>query len=174
MTVVLVCGSREWTDPVPIRDQISKLCLGDVVIHGDQRGADLIADNEARKLGLQVISSPADWDAGPSAGPDRNSKMLRMLSRASKVFGQKVNILAFHHDSLLGRGTRDMVRKSIWGGFRVKIFLSSSFPVIRAGTHVKCSECGLSYLKHPEIISELDQDGYPFLNLSCHGEFLKL
>lgn len=169
MTVALFCGSREWTDPEPIRHEISKLESGDLVIHGDQRGADLIADTEARRIGLEVISVAADWGIGPSAGPIRNDKMLKHLLTASKDMNQPVRVLAFHHDTMLGVGTRDMVRKSIKAGIRAVVFLSLDAPFIRIGTHVDCEICGLPYRKHPFISSKLDSNGDPFLHLSCDG-----
>jgi hypothetical protein len=77
---VLVCGSRDWTD----RDAIASALTGlpgehyDIeVIHGGARGADLIADEEARALGFATCRYPADWQAhGRRAGILRNLQML--------------------------------------------------------------------------------------------------
>jgi len=174
MTVALFCGSREWADPEPVRAEIARLEPGDIVIHGDQRGADLIADTEGRRAGLEVVSMAADWDLGPAAGPLRNDRMLRTLLAAGRTFGQPVRVLAFHHDLLLGVGTRDMVRKSMRAGMRVRAFLSKSVLVDRVGTHMECEDCGVPYLRHPDVTSETDWNGDPFLHLSCRGQFLKL
>lgn len=48
-----------------------------VVIHGDARGADRLADHAARGLGLKVEPYPADWSRyGKRAGILRNLEML--------------------------------------------------------------------------------------------------
>ena len=48
-----------------------------VIIHGNARGADLLADQYAREKSIRVVSFPADWKThGRRAGPIRNIKML--------------------------------------------------------------------------------------------------
>lgn len=83
---VVVCGNRLWSDRLAIRREISKLPPHTIVIHGGNgyydkngkliSGADMMADEEARKLGFEVRSYPvtaSDWAAqGRSAGPCRN------------------------------------------------------------------------------------------------------
>ena len=80
---VLVCGSRTWTDTLPIRNRMTKLFLDapvgsrPTVIHGGAPGADVLAGHEARKLGMKVHVFPADWKKhGKRAGILRNLKML--------------------------------------------------------------------------------------------------
>jgi hypothetical protein len=75
---VLICGSRTWTDREKIRSLIRELPYHAVVIHGDHwRGADAIADQEARKAGLRVEVYPAEWGVfGKRAGPKRNERMV--------------------------------------------------------------------------------------------------
>lgn len=78
---VLVCGSRHWRDSEAIHHTLDlhlRLHYGRIeIIHGNARGADLIADSVARGLGLVVHPYPADWNAhGRAAGPIRNRQML--------------------------------------------------------------------------------------------------
>jgi hypothetical protein len=79
---VIVCGSREWTDRALIHDTLAALTehAGRVVIvHGAARGADRIAGEEARALGLDVEEHPADWRRdGRRAGLFRNARMLSL------------------------------------------------------------------------------------------------
>lgn len=97
---VIVCGGRDYTDrgrvrfvlatwPIPdapltgtehvgirwdLRDAAAR---GDLtIIHGEARGADRLADDAARDLGLRVESYRADWSQGRAAGPIRNKQML--------------------------------------------------------------------------------------------------
>lgn len=81
---VLICGSRNWSDPGPINALLAGLDIlaegqneSLVVIHGDANGADTLAGNLAKRWGAKVIPEPADWDKhGKAAGPIRNQKML--------------------------------------------------------------------------------------------------
>lgn len=75
---VIVCGSRDWSDPAPILTVLSSLRHEDViVIHGAARGADQMAGQVARVVGLDVQEFPADWRGqGKAAGHIRNRLML--------------------------------------------------------------------------------------------------
>ena len=77
---VIVCGSRSWTDRQRISDRIALLPPKDdtVIVHGNARGADRIAHQEAQKLGLLVEPHPADWRFGKKAGLIRNEEMARL------------------------------------------------------------------------------------------------
>jgi hypothetical protein len=75
--IVLVCGSREWTDRATIRMWLSKLPSETEIVHGGARGADALAGDVAAELGLAVRAYPADWKTyGKAAGPIRNQTML--------------------------------------------------------------------------------------------------
>lgn len=110
---VLVCGGREWRNRVAIRDRLSKLPPGTVVIHGAARGVDRIAGEEAKSLGMMVHEFPAQWGKfGRAAGMIRNQ---RMLDEAPDL------VLAFHVNLGQSRGTKDMVRRAQRRGIRVEI-----------------------------------------------------
>lgn len=78
MKKVLVCGSRDWTDGGRVTDVLVTVMhfLGPFhLIHGDARGADKLAGEVCRGLGLEVTEFPADWTKGKRAGYLRNAEM---------------------------------------------------------------------------------------------------
>lgn len=101
---VLVCGDRHWTDKDAIRSRLSKLQDAgyDTVIEGEALGADSIARDEARELGMAVLSFPANWAKyGRAAGPIRNKQMLDE--------GKPNLVLAFHGNIKESKGTKNML-----------------------------------------------------------------
>jgi hypothetical protein len=97
--VVLFCGSRNWTDRETIRRDLEGLPAGSVVIEGEAPGADRIARQEARRLGIHVAEVPALWDFyDRSAGYRRNEAMARLQPE-----------FAYAYD-LGGPGTAHMIR----------------------------------------------------------------
>lgn len=101
--IVLVCGSRNWTDREAIYKRLAKLPHGTQIIHGAARGADQLAGACASTLGFSVREFPADWRGhGRAAGPIRNKRML--------YEGQPDLVIAFPlPDSI---GTVDMIRQA--------------------------------------------------------------
>jgi hypothetical protein len=78
-SLVLVCGSRGWTDELAITRRLELLSAEvTTIMHGNaRRGADALADEAARTLGYDVCAVPADWKQyGRRAGVIRNSAML--------------------------------------------------------------------------------------------------
>lgn len=105
MTVILICGDRNWNNFEIIEKFIKKLLKGTIIIHGDCRGADKIAGYLAKKYGFEVIAFPADWDKyGKAAGPIRNRQML--------IEGKPNLVVAFHNDIEKSRGTANMVTQA--------------------------------------------------------------
>ena len=97
---VIVCGGRAYADKEAITAELSMLPPGTVVVHGGAQGADAIAGEVAKALGLVVEAHPADWRRwGRGAGPRRNAEMLSLGADL---------VLAFPG----GSGTADMVRKT--------------------------------------------------------------
>ena len=102
--VVLVCGDRNWANRTSIANCLKLLPRGTTIIHGGARGADSIAGEEAKKLGLAVEIFPAEWDKyGTAAGPIRN---IKMLDRNPHL------VIAFHPDLAKSRGTAHTVREA--------------------------------------------------------------
>lgn len=112
---ILICGSRDYDDPLKILASLSPRFLSGetTVIHGDAQGADRIAGHVAKSLGMSVIAVPAEWDKyGRSAGPIRNRKMLDM--------GPEL-VLAFHPDIENSKGTKDCVGEARRRGIKVEV-----------------------------------------------------
>lgn len=75
--LVLICGSRAWSDPLRIKHRLQQLPRGARIIHGGARGADTTAALYARALGIPEQSYPARWrEQGKAAGIIRNIEML--------------------------------------------------------------------------------------------------
>jgi len=75
---VLVCGSRSWHEKDIIRERLAILPAGSVIVHGGANGADKMAGQAARDLGLKQEVYLPDWNRhGKSAGFVRNMTMLR-------------------------------------------------------------------------------------------------
>jgi hypothetical protein len=101
----LICGDRNWTDVETIENFIRSLPPDTVIIHGNARGADKIAERKAKEHGLTVKGYSADWNRyGKAAGPIRNERML--------LEGRPDRVVAFHNDLSKSRGTADMLRQA--------------------------------------------------------------
>ena len=102
---VLVCGDRNWSDREFVFDHLQMVPPDTVIIHGNCRGADKLADSVARQLRLTVIPFPAKWRKfGHAAGPIRNEQMINE--------GRPDKVLAFHDHLDKSRGTRDMIDRA--------------------------------------------------------------
>lgn len=111
---VLICGDRHWKDKEFIRNAMQILPAGTVVIHGAARGADTIAGDIAKAMGLQVLAFPAQWNTlGKAAGPVRN---MNMLGEGPDV------VWAFHDNLNESRGTRNMIKLAMKRGVEVRVF----------------------------------------------------
>lgn len=117
MRIVVITGSREWADPAPIR---AALDGADLVVHGAARGADLIAEAQAKQLEIAYLGVPAKWRAQGrrEAGMHRNTRLVRLARRYIDA-GHEVVCHAFPLPS--SRGTWDCVRKMRAAGVPVTI-----------------------------------------------------
>ena len=103
--VVLVTGSRYWSDRLVIYDILKELPKDTLIIQGGARGADTLAREVAEELGLEVKTFKAEWDKyGKSAGPIRNQKMLDETHPSL--------VLVFHSDIEHSKGTKDLVERA--------------------------------------------------------------
>lgn len=83
MSVVIVCGGRDYTDfdtMFATLDRLRHEANIDLVVHGGARGADYGAFLWAVRRSVQFASEPvskAEWkERGKAAGPIRNRRML--------------------------------------------------------------------------------------------------
>lgn len=116
--VVLLTGSRDWTDVGLIHDTLAGLRAsvpGLVIRHGDcPTGADAIAKAWCDANAVAQDPVPADWAAhGKAAGPIRNQAMLDREPRPETY-------VAFHKGQ--SRGTQDMIDRCRKAGIRGKIY----------------------------------------------------
>lgn len=83
-----------------------------IIITGRCRGADRIAEEEARKLKMPVQTFPANWQKyGRSTGPIRNQEMIDL--------GKPDIVIAFHNDIKNSRCTKDMVKRAEKAGLEI-------------------------------------------------------
>jgi len=117
--VVVVTGTRAAEDTPQLRERWARVIEArlrelapTVVIHGDCRGIDRIADWVAIKLDVPDIRSmPARWTDGRKAGPIRNRTMIEAALRMRDYWGMTVQVEAFHTGLYDGSGTTDCVRQ---------------------------------------------------------------
>lgn len=131
---LLVTGTRlaapvDWQSAVHGVLSLHLARIGDgrlLVIHGDARGIDRIADEWAvsrrGRWPVNVERYPADWDThGRAAGPIRNAQMRDRLL-ALQAEGWDVCVAAFTDDITQSRGTAGMCRLACAAGLPVTVF----------------------------------------------------
>lgn len=120
MQRILICGDRKWNNPQLILETLSQEHQRDpveVVIQGEAQGADIMGRAAAERLGIPVLSFPADWRKhGRSAGPIRNRTQFKE--------GRPTLGLAFHDFIENSKGTKDMVIVMRTAGVPVRIVTS--------------------------------------------------
>lgn len=100
---VLVTGGREFNERERLFEVLGQLHAGHKIthlIHGGARGADTLAGEWARNVGVQEVRCDANWNFhGKAAGPIRNRKMFELLNYEDDL------VVAFDG----GNGTANMV-----------------------------------------------------------------
>lgn len=114
---VLICGNRDYTQNTVIKEFIieqQKTNGNLIIIHGAATGADTIASNAAKSLGIPTESYPAQWDKyGRGAGPIRNQQMLDTKPDL---------VVAFTHKPLSeSKGTKDMITRARRAGVKTLV-----------------------------------------------------
>ncbi len=110
MKYILVTGDRNWKAGMIIKDALLETKFDPKeteVVHGGCKGADLIAADQARKLGFGVKEFTAQWGKySLSAGPIRNKEMFEYIIKQKSEY----IVLVFHDDLKNSRGTASMVK----------------------------------------------------------------
>lgn len=100
---VVICGDRHWSDKTSIKEFISAL-EPSLVIHGGAQGADSLAGEAAKELGIPVMIVEAEWSKyGKAAGPIRNKKMLDL---------EPEFVVAFHANLDKSKGTKNCLNQA--------------------------------------------------------------
>lgn len=104
---VLITGSRSWDDYELIHDELKKLPANSTIVHGNCKGADIIAGEIAKEMGFIVREYPADWvKYGKAAGPIRN----RHMATSEHLPESPIDLCLVFHDCIeTSTGTKDMV-----------------------------------------------------------------
>ena len=102
---VIFCGSRDWKSVETIAERVASYPEDTIIIHGACRGADLIAQACAVRLGYTIVPVPYFHWMGKRGGPERNRAMLEILL-AYKSLDKRVAVEAF---PLNGPGTQNMI-----------------------------------------------------------------
>lgn len=101
---ILVCGDRGWSDRLLIWSVLKDYAAVTdnlIIIHGNCRGADKLAQSVAEMLGLETRIYPANWKKyGRAAGPIRNKAMLDENPDL---------VIAFHDHMGESKGTKNML-----------------------------------------------------------------
>jgi len=105
LTLVLFTGGRDFKDEDHVLEvvyKINEMFERPIIIQGMAKGADMISDKMAEKVGVERVGIPAAWKRyGNGAGPIRNTLMLDLLPAIELT-------IAFSG----GTGTADMIAKS--------------------------------------------------------------
>ena len=117
---ILICGDRAWTNVRKIEAYLRRVqqttgLIGSeiTIIHGACRGADSVAGDIAKSLGMAVVPFPAEWNGlKKAAGPIRNQKMLDEHPDL---------VVAFHAKLKTSKGTLDCIMEANRRGVRVEI-----------------------------------------------------
>jgi len=107
MSRILICGGRDFNNYELMQEVLFQhVYPGDVIIHGDARGADRLSEKVAQPY-VVFERYPAQWETGRGAGVRRNQQMLDE--------GKPDLVIAFPG----GKGTLDMVTRARKAGIKV-------------------------------------------------------
>lgn len=114
MPRVLITGDRHW-DAIDVAETVINRLLARygpnlTIVHGAATGVDSAFEEAAELLGVDTEPHPADWGKGKSAGPIRNSEMVKTGADLC---------IAVHRYLANSRGTLDCVRKALAAGIPV-------------------------------------------------------
>jgi hypothetical protein len=117
---VLVTRATTWSDGEAIRAELGRLPAGSVVIHGDAPGADALAGQVARELGLTAVRMVKNDANAQAYGRRAAWKGLnaRMLQQGVEL------VLAFHTelgDPAQAHGTRHATQLVEQQGIPVRV-----------------------------------------------------
>lgn len=108
---IAVIGSRTYRNLEQVRGFIRGLSIHDTVISGGAKGVDRTAEDEARRLGMKVISIIPEWDKyGKRAGLIRNNYII-----------EKADFVAAFWDGI-SKGTKYTIDTAKKKNVKIKVF----------------------------------------------------
>lgn len=134
---VLCTGSREWTNEEIIRNELSALPAGTIIVHGAcPWGADEIVDRIASELGFEMRRYHAKWGTY-RRGYDGNARNQRMINEEHRPEEPIDLCLAFPKNTIQWGGTMDCMQRAENAGIRVKVVPKDA-----------CTGCGAANCSH--------------------------
>jgi hypothetical protein len=104
----IFCGGRDYDNKQLVTMMAESLPEYSILVNGGASGADWLAKEAGKALGLQVETYPAQWNThGSLAGPMRNYLMSRLDDVAL--------VIAFPG----GRGTENMIAQAAMNNIEV-------------------------------------------------------
>lgn len=125
---MLCCGPRTWEDEWLIRGRLAELPEGTTVIAGAAKGADAMAAQAARDMGMEVIEVPAAWDVTDATPPwairytraGRRYDMRAGTLRNAAMLELEPDVVLAFTDALEG-GTEDCAMQAKKRGIPVEL-----------------------------------------------------
>lgn len=113
MKIVLICGSRYWTNQGKISRRMKLQPRDTMIIEGGAPGADCIAGEVADELGLPHAKVEANWNFyKKAAGAVRNRWMLNL---------KPTLVIGFHSNLAESKGTKDCIEEAQRRGILTEI-----------------------------------------------------
>jgi hypothetical protein len=112
VNIILVTGSRFWTDYSIIHNRLANEPRGTIVLQGGcKTGADNMAYKAAIALGFMPLTLDANWHKnGKAAGPIRNQAMAEIFTHLDDGgAGEPFHAVAFLKKGAANKGTRDCI-----------------------------------------------------------------
>lgn len=125
---VIITGSRGWTDRERIANVLFELPVTSTIVHGNARGVDRIAHQEAQKLGLVLEPHDAEWNIHGelngllpcSCPPEKKVCKLAGFRRNEEMAFLGADLcIAFWDGS--SSGTQDMMERAAKHGIPIEV-----------------------------------------------------
>lgn len=116
---MIVAGGRDFTDEKYLEESLDSLreeYIDIEIISGHANGTDSLAEEYAKRIGLELKIFPADWQKyGRAAGPIRNRQMLQYIREGNLL------VVAFWDGQ--SRGTKNMIEQAQKADIECKVFM---------------------------------------------------
>lgn len=115
---MIVAGGRDFSDEKYLAESLDSLreeYIDIEIVSGHASGADSLAEEYAKRLGIALKIFPADWKRyGRAAGPIRNKQMLEYIMEGNPL------IAAFWDGK--SKGTKNMIEQARKADVECRVF----------------------------------------------------